>query len=131
MGQQLQEFEVQDEWYPEAGNELRLTLTAVDKLQRVLELGDREEVLVDHNHVVRIGDLAKLRGNELLNDVIINEYLEMIGNSQEGVKVLDLFFYIKLDRRGEEQGYEDLRSWIKQDLITYRTILTPILNNEH
>ena len=124
------EWRVLNEWKPHTEDELKLTSSEVANLRKLVLEGDEDEVLADHHHVVRRRDLATLHGREWLNDVVVNEYMEMIAEENEGVEVLSLFFFQQMQRYGV-RGFEKTRRWIKKDWRRCSLILIPICNSHH
>ena len=126
------QWEITDVWMEEEGDILKLSKRELDDLSKRVRQGSPKELLADHHlHVLR-SDLQSLYDKNYLNDTIIDEYLLMIkARSPEAVAVMNTYFYQKFDSLGFERGYEETRTWIKEDLCNKEMIFIPICKNDH
>ena len=125
-------WEITDVWQPVEGDILKLTDRELDDLRKVVRQGEERELLADHHLFIYRADLQSLYDRNYLNDTIIDEYLLMIkARNPEDIAVLNTFFYQRLDTLGFEKGYEETRSWIKEDLRSKESIFIPICKNDH
>lgn len=92
----------------------------------------RDDLIVEENGIeIRVKDLETLKGNNWLNDEIINFYFQLIqrrsiaNKEQTNVKVycFNTFFYKRL----KEGGHKVLKRWTKKvDLFSLDLILIPV-----
>ena len=89
----------------------------LDDLSKLVRQGREEELLADHHLHVKRCDLLSLYDTNYLNDTIVDEYLLMIkARNPKDIAVMNTYFCQKFDMFGFDAGYEDTRSWIKEDL---------------
>ena len=105
-----------------------------------VDKGPPEEVLVDNGTRglrLRRRDLQTLSGKNLLNDKILNQYVELIKKRNEADSSLpsiysfNTFVYEVLDRLGLEEGEIKMKNWFQEDLREKDLIICPINKSLH
>ena len=82
-------------------------------------------------------DLQTLDGSNWLNDMVINQYLNLIqqrndaDTSLPSMLALNTFVHNILDEDGLEEGEKRMEGWFKIDLRTKDLIICPINKNHH
>ena len=116
---------------------LLLTEDWKQSITKLIETGDREDVLCQHHLVIRKRDMRSLLWSNWLNDSIMDEYLLKIKKRSEdrdeypSIEVLTVYFYKKLHRLGLEEGMNQTRDWIPSDLRDKELIFFPIHISSH
>ena len=121
-----------DQWEECKNETLEFTKKELDQLRKQVEKGDEKEVLALHHLQITRRDLQSLCYPNYVNDTIVDEYLMMIkARNPENFAVLNSYFFQRLDELGLEEGMEQTKSWIKEDLRSKENILIPICKNDH
>ena len=82
-------------------------------------------------------DLQTLDGSNWLNDMVVNQYLNLVqqrndtDTSLPKILVMETFVYNVLDEDGLEEGERRMEGWFKIDLRTKDLIICPINKNLH
>ena len=112
-------------------------LPNLKELEKKVERGCPNEILVKNNMGMTRTDLRALVGNNYLNDKIIDEYFLLIKQRNEreqttaDIEVCTVFLYHMLDKFGLEEGSNRTKNWIKSDLTKKDLILVPIHKLDH
>ena len=123
---------ITDQWQEEEGETLHMSKKEITVLENLVCRGSDSEIIADHHLQIRRSDLKSVYKRNYLNDTIIDEYLLMIKERDpESIAVMNSYFYQRLDVLGLDEGFEQTRSWIKEDLRRKETILVPICKNDH
>ena len=87
-------------------------------------LKEKEEVFVMNN--ITIGDLQKLNPKKFLNDVIINNYTDLISDRNKETKsnyyICNTQWFTKL----ASGGHESVKRWMKQSIFEFDKVIVPI-----
>ena len=97
---------------------------------RTLNTPDKETKSSNRDNSEATSDLDLLNGNNWLNDVIINKYMDMLMNQFTDIFIFSTFFSQSYFTR--DQGYESVARYTKNcDLFEYRVVLFPLLELSH
>ena len=123
---------ITDQWEESKSDTLEFTKKELDQLRKQVEKGDEKEVLALHHLQITRKDLRSLCYPNYVNDTIVDEYLMMIkARNPDNFVVLNSYFFQRLDELGLEEGMEQTKTWIKEDLRSKENILIPICKNDH
>ena len=128
----VKEWIFMDEEDYENGGTLLLSKEKIEDLRTLVSKGDMNEVIV-HGHLkVTRKDLFSVHGKEWLNDVVIEEYCQMIAKQNPSIAVLTTYLYTKLTaEEGFEAGCKEAMNWVGEDLTKKELILIPVNYSSH
>ena len=100
-----------------------------------LNSGNPDDIISKHYLEMRRRDYRSLTGKNLLNDQVINEYLNLIQERSSrpnipSVYAMTTHAYTWLDE-DFSRNFDKVESWIKEDLENKDIILVPIHKNDH
>ena len=105
--------------------------------QKSILIGPPDEILVKHQLQMTRSDFRSLFDKNYLNDKIIDQYLMLIKIRNEKdpklptISIQSVYFHQKLDQLGVEQGMEDTKKWIRDDIMEKEVFLIPIHKRDH
>ena len=108
-----------------------------DDIKKVAALMKGTNEQIEIRNEMKIYDLKKLEFINMrgptskywLNDILVDNYLQLIERKYKDVKVFACFVFKKLDACGIATTFRGIRSLMK--IFTYRAVLFPIVKNSH